>query len=376
MIYFIYFVIIISFIDNFAQFPIISPFAEEIGGTSFMIGLTVGMYSFSNMVGNLVAGRWIDQIGRKKVMVVGMLIAAVSVLLYAFVYMPSQLVLVRFLHGIGGGLMVPAVFALLSDFKKEQTSGKAMSLSGAAIGIAAILGPAFSGTLSEIYGRSFVFTSLFILLLITAILVGLFLPESNMNGKMKKKSFLLPKKRIIQLRQSYIGAFALMFSIGILTLMLPLKVKALGLGAASTGMLMSSYGVAAIILFLLPVSSWLKTIGKTTTMVAGMSIMAVALVLLSAFQSFGLLLVAMVLFGFGFALLFPAMTSLIIDKTEVEERGRAFGIFYAFFSLGVVIGPIVIGLLGVSPNQGFIVASFILLLLSVTIGRRRKVIAQ
>ncbi|UTW69317.1 hypothetical protein KHA80_20975 [Anaerobacillus sp. HL2] len=46
--------------------PIIAPFAQNLGATNLLIGLIIGMYSLTNMGGNIIAGLWIDKFGRKK----------------------------------------------------------------------------------------------------------------------------------------------------------------------------------------------------------------------------------------------------------------------------------------------------------------------
>ena len=48
----------------------------------------------------------------------------------------------------------------------------------------------------------------------------------------------------------------------------------------------------------------------------------------------------MALFGLGFGILFPAVTALVADATRPHERGAAYGIFYAAYSMGVAAGGI------------------------------------
>ena len=43
-------------------------------------------------------------------------------------------------------------------------------------------------------------------------------------------------------------------------------------------------------------------------------------------------------FGTGFGMLFPTMKTILIEATSSHNRGRAFGVFYAIYSLGVVVG--------------------------------------
>lgn len=43
-----------------------STFAQSLGGSPLIIGLVVGMYSFANMIGNIIAGAAVDKFGAKK----------------------------------------------------------------------------------------------------------------------------------------------------------------------------------------------------------------------------------------------------------------------------------------------------------------------
>ena len=53
----------------------------------------------------------------------------------------------------------------------------------------------------------------------------------------------------------------------------------------------------------------------------------------------------MIVFGLGFSLLFPAATALVADAAAPSERGTAFGVFYAVYSLGTIVGSLAAGAL-------------------------------
>ncbi len=43
-----------------------STYAQSLGGTPLIIGLVIGMYSFANMIGNIIAGISVDKFGAKE----------------------------------------------------------------------------------------------------------------------------------------------------------------------------------------------------------------------------------------------------------------------------------------------------------------------
>jgi len=69
----------------------------------------------------------------------------------------------------------------------------------------------------------------------------------------------------------------------------------------------------------------------------------------------------MACYGIGFGFLFPSVNSLLIDSTTADIRGKAYGYFYAFFSLGVVLGSSLLGWLSLGIVSGFIFTGIVLL---------------
>ncbi|MDF2035524.1 MFS transporter [Cytobacillus oceanisediminis] len=360
----IYFIVIAAFIDTFSQLPIMSPFAKTFDSSPAFVGLIVGMYSFSNMIGNILAGYWIDKSGAKKVLVSGLSLTGMILVLYAFAETPMHLITVRFFHGLFGGFLVPAAFTVIARGKSHK-QGKKMAVSGAAVGCSAIIGPAFGAVIASNYSINWVFLIIAATMITSAILAFVFLPSGNLK-KVKEESShsekMLPLLKNPMLAASYLGAFSLMFAQGALAYLLPLQVEALQFDSIFSGILLSTFGITAILIFLLPINKIFDKYKHHNSMLAGMLIIGMALILLSSASSLAFMFLCMVLYGIGFALLFPSINALIASHTTEKTRGKAFGLFYAFFSLGVVAGSTLLGLLGVTFNIGFLIAAALLLL--------------
>lgn len=177
MIYFIYFLIVVAFIDTFSQLPVMSPFADSLGASAIFIGIIVGMYSLTNIAGNMVAGYHIDQKGTKGMLGIGLLLTGLFLCLYAFVVTPTQLLWVRLFHGFTGGLLVPTAFTYLANHSVNERKGKTMALSGAGVGIASILGPAYGGIISASFNVQTVFWTIGVLMIVSAVLEWFILPD-------------------------------------------------------------------------------------------------------------------------------------------------------------------------------------------------------
>ncbi|WP_144497323.1 MFS transporter [Bacillus toyonensis] len=378
--YFIYFIVIVAFLDTFSQLPIMSTFAQSLGGTPLIIGLVVGMYSFANMIGNIIAGVAVDKFGAKKILYISMGFTSFIVLLYTVVQSGEQLLVVRFMHGFSDGFLIPAAFTFLSKQTNSAKQGKAMALSGAAVGTAAIVGPAFSGIMKATAGIEWVFITISILMVLGTIVSLFFLPN-NVSRKDTSRTQMMNKEDMFELLksepllQAYIGAFTLMFSQGIVTYMLPVKVEALVLKASTTGMMLSVFGITAILFFLLPTNRIYDRFNRSKLMLIGIAVMALALALslLGLFATKGMLFIVMMIYGIGFAILFPSINALLVENTTDDNRGKAFGLFYAFFSLGVVAGSFTVGAIGASPSVSFVIGTAFLLTFAGMIYVRSKV---
>src|SRR5699024_1441699 len=134
------------------------------------------------------------------------------------------------------------------------------------------------------------------------------------------------------------AAFALMISNGTLAFALPLNVEAMGRTTETTGMLLSTFGIMALIIFLTPVNSIYDRFRASHLIMIGLSLIGIGMIILSWQTTFISNFIAMVIYGIGFALIFPSMNKIIADASTTVDRGKAYGIFYAFFSFGVVAG--------------------------------------
>lgn len=386
-----YLVIGISFFDTMSQLPVVAPFARSLGAGTALAGFTVAAYSVSNLLGNVAGGPLIDRWGRKGAMAGGLAAAAGGILLGAFSVSPWHYVAARLVHGLGAAVLVPAAFAYVGDRSADETdagddggddsggeggaapgrrtsapgrrtSAPAMARSGIAIGLAALIGPPFGGIVRDRLGFDAVFITVSALLALAALLVWALLPEKRAHddhaGGGVQRSLSVRDFSVYRAllgAPTYAGAcvaaFLLTFGKGILAFALPLRAIDLGYGSAQAGALLSAFAISALGVF--AVTRRLERFPLEARVLSGLPVIAVALALLSVVTPYWALAAVMLVYGLGFGVLFPAAAAQVVAATTKAERGRAFGLFYGFFSLGVVAGPVLGGLLedafGLSP---------------------------
>src|SRR5690625_5282601 len=315
------------------------------------------------MLGNVVGGHWIDNFGRKNMLFYGMIGVTIMLCFYPFAQTGVHLLIIRFLHGLFGGILIPAAFAYIGDLTDNKARGRTMAFTGASIGTSAIVGPAIGGIMAARASYESVFLFIAGLFIVTIILLVKYIEESFSSSertKVQAKDFI-PLLKNPLLMQASLAAFALMVSNGTLAFALPLKVEVLNMTSQTTGMLLSIFGIVALIVFLTPLNRMYDHFSSMSLVLTGICFIGLSLFILNYLTTFPVSIAAMIIYGFGFALIFPSMNQIVSEASTKVDRGKAYGIFYAFFSLGVVTGSAVSGFVSEMLGSPFIVSALIML---------------
>lgn len=368
--------VLISFLDLFALLPISSPLAVSLGATPFIVGVTIGVYSVTNLLSNIVGGISIDRFGANRVIAFGFIATAISLLLYTVATTPMQLVGARAVHGLFSGVLAPSAFSLMARASKEGRHGKTMAYTGALVGVAAIIGPASAGMISGRYGYDWIFYYISFLMFVSAILVLLFIPrppkKTHKADRETVKLDMIAMLKTPSLINVYLAAFTLFYCLGVVTYLIPLKAAELSDSGSLGGLMISIFGVVAIIVFLLPTNRMYDRYDAERIIIIGMLIVVVSQLFLAVSTSIHLIFISMAVFGLGFAFMFPALTKVITTDAPEEHRGKAFGVFYACFSFGVIAGSFVTGLLRGIPWLAFTSSALLVLVIAILIFIRKR----
>lgn len=362
-------VVFICFLDLFIELPIITPFAFSLGATEYIAGVIVAAYSFFNLIGNVSGGYLSDKIGRRNILIAGMAVNIVALMTYSLIDSVEALLFLRVIHGFSAGMLTPVAFSLVADLSRREAMGRSMALTGISIGSAAVLGPALGGIISSLATYQTVYFVLGCIYIIGILLVIFTIKESM--SKEERTFHNVTSYRKLLLRPSliiaYISSFTLMVANGSLAFGLPIKVSLIGLEDHVTGMLLSVFGLTAILVFATRINVIYSKIKSMKLVLFGIFIVSMAMVMLHFAPSRSLVLVVMIIYGAGFALIFPSMNKIIAENTEIYERGKANGIFYAFFSIGSVAGSYSSGIFTTYFDIPFVFIGIILMVMLIVI---------
>ena len=130
---------------------------------------------------------------------------------------------------------------------------------------------------------------------------------------------------------------------GALLPVLPLYVEEHGIDASGLGVIVAAWAVAKLIFE--PVFGWwADRHSRKPQMVAGLIALAVFSVLPLFFTTFAAFVALRFLAGVATAAYDPAARGMVVDATDEDERGEAFGFYGAFQIAGFVIGPAIGGI--------------------------------
>jgi len=341
----------LGFLDTHLLIPVMALHASDLGASMGMVGIIVGLYSIINTPANIIFGRLIDRVGHKTPLIVGLIGDALSMVLYAFSRSPIHLALVRMLHGATGALVAPSTMSIIANYSGREKKGRSMSLYGMSLASASLIGYPMSGLIASRLGFNALFFFGAIVVGIGALL-SLTLPGASRkevaiarpsrSESIQKVKNLLTRKGLVP---SYVAIFAQYFTFGGVVTLLPIHVERMGMGAFEVGMLLAVFSVMFVITQF-PSGAVSDRVGRLQPMVAGLLCIILSLAVLPLLSGFSLLAAVVALYGVGYGFLFPSISALIADHTNIGERGLATGLFHALLTAGVAIGAPFMGWVG------------------------------
>ncbi|MEV6371507.1 DHA2 family efflux MFS transporter permease subunit [Micromonospora musae] len=120
-----------------------------------------------------------DRAGRKRFLLIGLVVFGLSSLASAYAQSPGQLVAARALMGIGGAAIMPATLSIISNVFDPRERGRAIGVWAGAVGLAVAIGPVLGGALLENFWWGSVFLINVPVIVVGVILVALLVPESR-----------------------------------------------------------------------------------------------------------------------------------------------------------------------------------------------------
>jgi DHA1 family multidrug resistance protein-like MFS transporter len=327
--------------------PIIPFYMESLGAGGTELGLLVASYAVMRLICAPVWGSISDRVGRKPIMMIGILGYGITMVLFGLATELWMLFAARILSGILSSATSPTTMAYIGDSTSEEDRGGGMGILGAAVGLGTIFGPALGGLLA---GDS-LSTPFFIaggMSILALILTWILLPESLPAAERQpaERKIPIPEFRLwwqalfspigTLLVLAFILTCGLMIFYGIFGLY---ALERFGYGPEEVGVVFMVVGLISAVTQGVVTGPLTKRWGETPVIKISMLGSAFALVLIAWAGSYWTVMITIGLFVFMTAILTPAVSSLTSKRAETQQ-GMAMGLSNSFMSLGRIAGPL------------------------------------
>ncbi|MBU9712625.1 MFS transporter [Evansella tamaricis] len=321
--------------------PVLPFYAEEMGATPTQLGLLMAVYSFMQLLFAPMWGRISDRIGRKPVMMIGIIGLALSFFLMAFSTQLWMLFAARIIGGFLSSANMPTVMAYVADITSEENRGKGMGIIGASVGLGFIFGPAIGGIFSE-FGLHVPFLLSGVSSLLTFFFVMFVLKESltlsgPTNEPVKKTPLLKALNGPVSILY-FLQLFVSLSLAGLEATFAYFAAETAGLDTVQLGYIFMIMGFSGALVQGGLVGRLTKKFGEGPVIQLGIVISALGFGLILLVDNFLTAAIFLTIFGIGNGFIRPSVSSLLTKKSTTGH-GSTTGLLSSFDSLGRIIGP-------------------------------------
>lgn len=332
---------------TFVGFGIIIPVMPEIilatatSNAELHNGAILAIYSLVSFLLSPVWGGLSDRVGRKKIIIIGLIGFSISFLLFGlaanhllFMY------IARALGGLFSGAVTSVIVAYVADITTPENRTKGMAYVGISIGFGFMIGPAVGGMLSVV-SLTTPFYVASVLSIITAVFAIRILKDTDM--KVDPNAPKVSRWTAFQgtSKYLYVLAFFVTFTLAFLEATLQLfGIERFAVTPTQVGTMFLFSGLIGALIQGGVIRRMVKPGQEPKFIVVGLIISAIGFIMLLNAHSFLWATISVTIFGCGNALARPCITSLITLKTKVST-GVASGLSNSMDSLGRIAGPVI-----------------------------------
>ncbi len=325
-------------------------YIQALGGSAIEIGFVMGVYSGVGIVCQPLVGPWVDVIGRRPFMRLGVALVTAAAVIAVIAPAVIALFAVRALQGIAYSLFFVSNFSYVIDLVPPERRGWALGI----YGVAGLASTAVTPLLGEWIIRTFGFRPLF------AVTVALGLTACVLAWPVRERPRVdVPVVVPIEwLRESLDEMLkrhmliALFFGLGTGTLFAFLPTFAESLGVRRLALFYTAYAGAAMGVRLLG-GQLVDTHGRRAVIVPSMFVQASATALLAMLAALSIRLPAVpalpiiamagLASGAAHGFIYPALAALVADQAPAARRAAVIGVFSGMILVGQTSGAFMFG---------------------------------
>ncbi len=318
--------------------PELNTFITDLGGAQ-QKGLLITLFTISAGLARPFSGKLSDTIGRKKVMIIGLIFCFIVSLLYPLSYSVGLFLMLRFFHGFGVGFLPTGATALVTDLLPENKRGQGMGIWGTFISLGIGAGQALGSPIKSLFGME----NLFFLSAIIALFAGilLYFVRETLNDTQPFSFSLLKIQWKDVFEPSVFPAALVMFlsanCSGILFVLTPDMSEKIGLD--NKGWFFGFYVLATVIVRIFA-GTLSDRIGRKKTLVIGMSFLFISMLVVGISKDWVVFTFSSIIFGISTGITSPTLFAWTADLSHPERRGVGAGTMFIALEMGIMTGSL------------------------------------
>ena len=329
--------------------PVLPLFLRERGGSYTVVGLVVGANLVAQFLGQYPAGWLSDRVGRRPLMVGGLILAGAAIAAFALPLSIPWLIALRFLQGLGAAAFRPGSRAVVADLVPAAERGIAYGwLAGADLS-GLIVGPALGGVLA-VFGRRTVFEVTGLALLLAAVVVALALNSWRAPAAASAPRVQTPA--VVRAGAAAVRGLAMLsmgigFIYGVYNVVWSLYMKALGASDWVVGLSFTLFALPLVLTA--PLAGWASDrLDRRWLAVGGTATTALLAPIYPFLTSIPAVIGVGIVEGSSAAFAEPSINAFLMGAVPADQRGRALGTVgsaeAAAKAVGALIGGTLFGL--------------------------------
>jgi MFS family permease len=316
---------------------------DEFDASTSQAGLVTGIFIIGTLIGRLFIGRFIDSIGRKRTLFIGLLFFTLTTLLYFVNYGITFLLINRLLHGIAMGIASTATGTIVAQIIPATRKGEGIGYYSMSATLATAFGPFIGLYMSQHTSFQIILSfclALGVISLITAFL--LYVPEVEVSTKTAEiKGFKL--SNFVEPKALPIAVITLVIAFCYSSVLSYINFYAIEINLVSTASFFFLVYSIAVLVSRPFTGRLMDRKGANFIMYPAFIIFGAGMLLLSSADKSITLLVAGILIGLGFGNMQSSTQAIAVKLTPPHRMGLATSTFFIFLDAGLGFGPYLLG---------------------------------
>jgi MFS family permease len=322
--------------------------ALHAGASPLSVGVLMSLFAALPLLLSVKAGRAVDRLGVRRVMLLGSLLVAVGTALPFVIYRSDTLFFAATIIGTGFMCIHISVFHAVGMLGTAETRAIDFSLLGLGFSVSGFVGPLVAGFTIDHVSHRAAFALLTLFPLISAAVLWRApwaLPGQQVLAHEKRQGHILELLQVRELRDLYLISAALSLSWDVFNFAVPIHATRVGLSASEIGAILGSFALATFSMrVVLP--SIARRMSEWPVLLRALAVTGVTYLVFPFATSLLPLMLLAFLLGVALGAPQPMLMSVLHAATPPHRVGEAIGLRTSLINLSQTAMPLLFGALG------------------------------